>query len=339
MSMSEREHVLETHKKLAESGHPVHVSIQTALEPLQQYQQLQKRRQRAWRPTTASADAKAFIFDYNTLEATLLASSVLVCLAGIMFESGYLSSGASNADTARNLVAGMTLTIIILSILYFLALFGAELLASAGACSQRLQMLKRVQSRLTLFTSSSGATRAVSPRSSEGRSRALVDELQYASRVGELPRFKSSKHGANPMFVSASGKPKNAMGRTQEQSVLLKAVNEVQAASSGPEMIRTSSQKLLRRLSFAASLSPVHSSKQVHRRASAIAQLSSSSVMSASAIVPSTDVSPRNESGGAAHPGTDNIYELSADVPSFTEAEPNASSRDTSHSAISVKSA
>jgi hypothetical protein len=67
--------------------------------------------------------SKNFFFNYNTVEAVLLFSAVLVNLSGIMFESGQLAKGKQN-----DALAYLVICLISFSIGYFCVVLGAELL-------------------------------------------------------------------------------------------------------------------------------------------------------------------------------------------------------------------
>jgi len=73
---------------------------------------------------TVAAHATLFLVNYNTIEAVLLGSAILVNLAGIMFESDRFIDNqfADQADT----IAVITMIIICASIAYFILVFGLE---------------------------------------------------------------------------------------------------------------------------------------------------------------------------------------------------------------------
>jgi len=68
---------------------------------------------------TAGARSAEFIFDYNTVEMTLLFSSILVLLTGIMFKSGRYASDDDDFEYA--MLTTMTIGIIAASTLLFAA--------------------------------------------------------------------------------------------------------------------------------------------------------------------------------------------------------------------------
>jgi hypothetical protein len=65
------------------------------------------------------------LFNYNTVEAIMLACAVLLTLAGIMFESERLKLEYYAGD--RDAVAGIAITILLGSIIYFLVVCLVEL--------------------------------------------------------------------------------------------------------------------------------------------------------------------------------------------------------------------
>lgn len=105
MSTAERNLVLEEHRKKAEEGDLDHIRIkpqmelaiarQSAADGLKKIQK-KNRRMNNWMTNSKSVRRLGFdqeknasyFWDYNTIEATLLACAVFVCLSGVMFESG-----------------------------------------------------------------------------------------------------------------------------------------------------------------------------------------------------------------------------------------------------------
>jgi len=69
--------------------------------------------------------AARFFFDYNTTEAILLASSIFVCLCGIMFESGGLDRESQIAE--RDAVTWAMIIVVVLTFIYIAVVFANEL--------------------------------------------------------------------------------------------------------------------------------------------------------------------------------------------------------------------
>jgi len=96
MSSAERDAVIENHEIKAQEQDPFHMNMKERLEiAVKQHKQQQDRRNRGrkrlQKRQSMSLDemrsARDYFWDYNTVEAVLLSCSVLVCLAGVMFES------------------------------------------------------------------------------------------------------------------------------------------------------------------------------------------------------------------------------------------------------------
>ena len=81
------------------------------------------------RKSTASKNNKFYFFDYNTVERVLLASSIIVALAGIMFESGRFND-RTDLIQQRDFIAIVVLIVIILSLIYYSVVFVAEVFAA-----------------------------------------------------------------------------------------------------------------------------------------------------------------------------------------------------------------
>jgi len=68
-------------------------------------------------------ELKSYFWDYNTVEACLLACAILVCLAGVMFESDRFQMGPNGEESKyawqRNLITYCTILIILGSLVYY----------------------------------------------------------------------------------------------------------------------------------------------------------------------------------------------------------------------------
>ena len=90
----------------------------------------------------AKNKAKEFFFDYNTVEQVLLACAILVCLAGVMFESDRFqsvnASGKLRYGWMRDVVTYSIISVVIASLLYLVIVFMSEVLGYTPPCLQRL---------------------------------------------------------------------------------------------------------------------------------------------------------------------------------------------------------
>ena len=144
MSSSQRAEVLKDHQAKVESGE------RHDHEALDQYLQEARRAARGLRSKDKSRrkikmggsmsgvaalkasngrwrDARVFFWDYNTVELVLLGCSILVCVAGIMFESGHLSDKpGSDKRYEREVITWWIVTVIALSFVYYLMVFASE---------------------------------------------------------------------------------------------------------------------------------------------------------------------------------------------------------------------
>ena len=114
MSMSEREEVLRDHFRQSQKVGSVHNYLAQSIAVV-----MKKGRRGAARMTmdgarqvaTRGQAAANFLFNYNTVEATLLASAVLVNLAGVMFESNRFADNECVAAGAGWGVCELGLTV------------------------------------------------------------------------------------------------------------------------------------------------------------------------------------------------------------------------------------
>lgn len=95
MSASQYLDVLENHQRKADKGSKLHKRLEVALirarEGRRERNKTVKLGDRT-RVRRAGSQTAQYLFNYNTLESYLLACGVLVCLSGVMFESGRFES-------------------------------------------------------------------------------------------------------------------------------------------------------------------------------------------------------------------------------------------------------
>jgi len=86
---------------------------------------------------------KDFFFDYNTVEAVLLGSSILVCLCGLMFESGRFE-GREDLNAQKEFITYTIFLVIFGSLVYYLMVFIAEVyqLNGTNRCLRFIQRRK-----------------------------------------------------------------------------------------------------------------------------------------------------------------------------------------------------
>ena len=71
---------------------------------------------------------RMYFFDYNTVERVLLASAILIALAGIMFESGRFD-GRKDLEGQKDFIAVVVILVVVFSLVYYMIVFIAEVSA------------------------------------------------------------------------------------------------------------------------------------------------------------------------------------------------------------------
>jgi hypothetical protein len=165
MSSSQRRLVLAEHSIKAESGDYTHMRIQSNLkyvtDEVQRIARDKAERKtklrfsitRVWTKsnmTDKKEKAEEYFFDYNTVELFLLFCAILVCLAGIMFESDRFKEGddlgSRRYSWHRDTITYFVIFIVVLSFVYLLAVIVNEITGYTPICIQRL--FKQKQSAL-----------------------------------------------------------------------------------------------------------------------------------------------------------------------------------------------
>ena len=150
MSSVERENEIEKHKIKVEEerkevseadstqdkiSNYVHIRIAEHLEKIERQQEIQSKRKR--RVGHINEDEKdnqelsAYFWDYNTVELFLLGCAIFVCVSGVMFESQNFSS-RSDLSGYMSALAGIVMTVIIFSLVYYGVVFFSEVFAALG---------------------------------------------------------------------------------------------------------------------------------------------------------------------------------------------------------------
>jgi hypothetical protein len=156
MSTSERANVVAEHRAKVASGNKEHVRINHWVAQAQKLQtrarsfSIQRRkmtglddsaseekRRRVKMSKSVRHDAKEYIWDFNVMEQVLTSCSILVCLAGVMFESDRFSSDDSVFAWQSDLLSILTLAILIFSVVYYVIVFASEVLGCTPRWLQR----------------------------------------------------------------------------------------------------------------------------------------------------------------------------------------------------------
>ena len=159
MSTSQRQLVLAEHSIKAESGDKIHVRIQSNIQHVKDEQgrnSSAKKHRKALsfsdildgttktQKKQKNKDQKNsvdYFFDYNTVELSLLFCAVLVCLAGIMFESDRFKettgSGTMRYAWQRDMVTYVVIVIVLCSFVYLAIVMMNETTGYTPACLRR----------------------------------------------------------------------------------------------------------------------------------------------------------------------------------------------------------
>ena len=141
MSTSERDKVIHEHDAKVKLGVPFHVTIEenikeilTAEHEKERYaarhrhrkamQLHQKNKDEFSALKRTKHKVKSYFWDYNTVEATMLACAIFVCLAGVMFESGQFDTSTNHWQF--ELMSYLTMLVVVFSFVYYFAVFCSE---------------------------------------------------------------------------------------------------------------------------------------------------------------------------------------------------------------------
>merc|ERR1711998_239818 len=141
MSTVERLSVIVEHRAKVAEGNAKHTKIESHIAKAAE--QAKEKRRRAHRKVLATLEqsdlkskrdqlnqgsATEYFFDYNTVEAVLLCCAILVCLAGVMFDSSqFADDKAGRYEWQKTLITFMITCVIFGSISYYLTVFASEL--------------------------------------------------------------------------------------------------------------------------------------------------------------------------------------------------------------------
>lgn len=155
MSPSEHEEVLRDHVTASFTS-PMHARLAAALWAVQQRGKKRTRRNlltadgKLDRVALASALA-TWLYNYNTAEAVLLFSTVIVLMMALMYLASSTGSGAAYYGDAQDAITGVVMAVIAISLLYIVALIVTEVWVGWAAATA--EQRKRSGRPSTLATS------------------------------------------------------------------------------------------------------------------------------------------------------------------------------------------
>ena len=155
MSTAERAQCLDYHREKAREGDPFHRVMAPIMEHAirEEKKRMAKQALREKKKKLSAllqrigpdmetqrimrvSGGKEYFWNYNTIEATLLACAVFVCLAGIMFESSQFDD-RPDLIWMQDMIAVLVGIVLIYSFIYYLAVFSSEVLGKSPKCVLR----------------------------------------------------------------------------------------------------------------------------------------------------------------------------------------------------------
>jgi hypothetical protein len=167
-----------------------------------------------------------FIFDYNTAEAVLLSSAILVNLAGISFDSTRFANGANKGE--YDSLAYAIIIVLFLSIIYWLLALGLDILLISAP-----QTVSNC-----LHSASSAASKILEKaQSSSGVNKSKISQKKARNEPSDDP-FRVETV-INPSLVRA------AEGSTPKSPIMTEELAAVISQQSPPDQIQWSNIKAL----------------------------------------------------------------------------------------------
>ena len=196
--------VLHEHERLATEGNIAHKNMRSEIKSMMRHWRkgghVNSMTSAAPKQLTLERAGQMLVegaFDYNTLEATLLACALLVMLSGVMFEA---LADEDNRETEREGLAVLVVVIIGGSIVYFAFVVMAEIRNILTVRSVKEAAL-RGDSEAFSKAASSGATGGGKSKGS-GASASREETGAYAA---DGAMIKPEKQQVNPMFLKKKG--------------------------------------------------------------------------------------------------------------------------------------
>jgi hypothetical protein len=268
MSTAERAQCLDFHREKARQGDPFHRTMAPIMENAirEQKRRIAKQARRdknhrlnklmnqtkVTQRILKTTGGKEYFWNYNTIEATLLACAVFVCLAGIMFESSQFDD-RPDLIWMQDMIAVVVAIVLIFSFVYYLAVFSSEVLGKTPKCVLRCcasekknefndkedEAVRRGSIQMAninvLSVTGRDSERAAQAEAEAAQLRAQL-EIQGLAMNKLAKSAKDQKHFVNPL-MSKKGrgrvqkkKKKKAPGQLRKTSAALVPADEIEIA-------------------------------------------------------------------------------------------------------------
>jgi hypothetical protein len=147
MSTVERAAVVADHKAKAAEGVAIHRKIAERIKAIHLAKSQYKRYSNmknldSYKSSKGTKRKLEYFWDYNTVEAVLLSCSILICLAGVMFESDRFADTPDGAPSRhawqRDVITYATILLVFVSLIYYATVFLSETGVLQVACLIKL---------------------------------------------------------------------------------------------------------------------------------------------------------------------------------------------------------
>jgi hypothetical protein len=148
----------------------------------------------------------SWFFNYNTVEAVLLFSAIIVCLMGIMYQAGTVASTAYT--DARDGITGVIMAAIIITIVYFVTVVVTEIMILAAEEQRKKELAKgksgSFRKSLADKEGKEGGSGDKGKDGSSGPRASSVNDPDF--NVGAV------ENSTNPMFLQKNGQGSVSLG-------------------------------------------------------------------------------------------------------------------------------
>jgi hypothetical protein len=239
MSSSEKNAVLLNHEAKAEEGDLYHMLVRERLRKAVQRTKTLKRTATklnfanfAEKHGSSQLATKDYFWDFNTVEMILLASSVLVCLAGIMFESDRFHTRA-DLVYQRDIITVAVFAVIILSCVYYSLVFITEVFHTTPKCIKKLMIRKRIQDRTKRIQSSFKRFQNNLP---SGDIEMSMNPLNSAAKQQQKAHVESEVEEYKRKLEELEKSSTRVLGRANNSSVHIDLNDNISASQVAVEM-------------------------------------------------------------------------------------------------------
>jgi hypothetical protein len=204
MSPGDYEASIKEHETKAAAGDPLHAKLRESIGKIES--RGRKKVHRNIMTSSGKVDPSAvlglltsWLFNYNTTEAVLLFSAVIVALMGLMFAAQ--DASPSFYSESRDAITSVTLAVVVLSILYFFFVVFTEI----GILYTEDQRRKALERRQASMRKKGVYSKDEKGRSNETRKKDLAAAAAAMSHADMVAMTGPMEASMNPIFLSGGG--------------------------------------------------------------------------------------------------------------------------------------